>query len=55
MLDMVAGDFVPLPVQVHTYRATAAVGKATLLDDTILGTAQANQRVGFIEHIPVVL
>ena len=53
--DMVAGNFILLTMQVHTNRAASAVKKMTLINNAVLGSTQANQRVVFVEHVPVVL
>ena len=55
MFDVVAGNFVFLSMQVHTDRTASAVKKMTLLDNAVLGPTQANERVVFVEHVPVVL
>ena len=55
LLDMIAGDLVILSMQVHTDRSAATVGKVTLLDRAILRPPQANQCIGLIQHVPVVL
>ncbi len=44
MLDMVTGDFVFLPMQIHTDRTAATVGKVTLLDQAVFGAAYRDVR-----------
>ena len=43
LLNMIPGNDVFHPMQIHPNGSTATVGKVTLFDDTILGTAQTDQ------------
>ena len=42
-------------MQIDTDRSAAAVDKSALLNRTVLCPPQANQRIGFVMHFPVVL
>ena len=55
VFNMIPNDSVFLSVQVHTYCGAATMDKVTLLNRAILGTTQADQGVGLVVHLPVVL
>ena len=55
VLDQVAENCVLLSVQIDAYRTATAVSETAVLNRAVFGTAQSNQRVRFIVHVPVVL
>ena len=42
-------------MQIHTDGTTSAVKKMALLNNAVFGTAQANEGIVLVQHVPVVL
>ncbi len=55
VIDLIVDDPVVLTVEIQTHCCGTAVGEFTLLYGALLRSAQANKRVTFVDHLPVVL
>ena len=55
VFNVVAGDLIVYPVQVHPDGTASAVKEMALFNGTIPGTTQPDKSIGLVVHIPVVL